>query len=243
MTALSPVDFPDWNPPRDRVTIRDSGVFDPTVPDGQAGSIIVPPDGVDNVVLITGFLEPGTALVVASRLLDGEDPSPRQIVNLASVDFAVALPVAHRGNGLIVEGHNDSGATVDFAFTLDSVAGATVDNVIPANATYVFDGLTVPTMAAGSPIDVPQAAIYDRCVVSAQCDQPYTVTVRRAMSLKDPPYTIVTFDELVATSAMSASVTVDVPVGAAGFAVILSGTGLSDGTASVLARSYRAAGF
>lgn len=243
MTSLAPVDFPDWNPPRDRVTIRDSGLFDLTVPDGQAGSIIVPPDGVDNVILVTGFLDPGTALVVASRLLDNEDPSPRQIVNMASVDFSVALPVAHRGFGLIVEGHNDSGGTVTFALTLDSVAGARVDDVIPANTTYVFDGIVVPAVADGDPIDIPQAAFYDRCVVSATADQPYTVTIRRAMSLKDPPYTIITFDELVATVAASGDVTVDVPVGAAGFAVIVGGTGVTPGTASVLARSYRAAGF
>lgn len=243
MTALSPVDFPDWNPPRDRVTIRNSGLFDVVIPDTQASSEIFTPDAVDNVVLVTGFLPVGCALVVASRLLDDEDPSPRQLVNLATTDFQVMLPVAHRGFGLIVEGHNDSGADAAFTFNLDSIAGARVDDVVPADAGYVFDGLVVPAISDGDPVDVPQAGLYARCALSVTCDQPYTVTVRRARSLKDPPYTIVTFDELVATVAAPGDVTVDVPVGAAGFAVILSGTGATPGAAALQVRSYRAAGF
>lgn len=241
--TLAPTDFPDWNPPRDRIVSRVGPAHADTVPTGDAPGVGFTGTDADNVLTVGVTLQPGTGVAVfASQGSVSPNPT-RQVANIATVDYLAKVPMVHYGLGGGVQIFNASGADFDYGWQLDSYSGVDPNSFLPETLDQIFGDVAVPAMGDGDPVDVPNAAMYTRCTICVVADQAFSVTVRRAMFQQDHmsgDWVLTTFDDAVGV--LTGGV-VDVPVGAPGFAVILSGTSITAGTAQLLTRCYRPSGF
>lgn len=242
MSLPTSVDFPDWNPPRDRAAAREVADTVGTVAAGGSVELTFTPDLLDNVVFVSALIAADCGIVVQSVVLDALDVLQRGVVNAGGGSLRAVIPIMHLGAGLNVFVLNGSGADFDYEIIATAIAGVPPDLPVPAQQTFTVDGLVVPATSDADLVALAQASTYDRATVSVTCDQPYTVSVLRSELVDRSGFVVQSFRELVATVASPGDVTVDVPVGASGFGVIVAGTGITAGTATVCTRLYRSGG-
>lgn len=242
MSAPS-IDFPDWNPPRDRVAARPQTVQQGTLPPGFDTFGFLAPELCDNAMFFTVNLPPLTAIYAGPSIAGSSDQRPRGAINLAGDPALVVVPVGWLGENESFQLINASPDSWDYEVDSIGFQGLMSDLLVPSTRVDVVDGLTVPGMDAAAPAENWWAGSYERATVQVHCDVPYTVTVRRSYTADRSGWVIDWFDELVATAASAGDTFADVPIGSDGFAVIVGGTGVTDGTCTVSTRSYRAAGY
>jgi len=238
------VDFPDWNPPRDRISSRLAAESTGTVAAGDVVELTYPTGTIDNLVIISGLVPAQCAIVMQSVVLDAVDELQRGVVNVAGADqLRAVIPIENLGAGVNAFLFNGSGADWVYDLTATAIAGCPADIAVPAQQTTSLDGIAVPGSGAAAPFVVGQASTYERVSVCTTCDQPYTVSALRSVVFNDVTPNVATYTEVIATAASGGDSFVDVPIGAEGFALVITGTGATPGTASVLARMYRSSGY
>jgi hypothetical protein len=82
----------------------------------------------------------------------------------------VKLPMVHYGSGGGVRLYNASGGPLLLGWELDSFAGIAAESFLPSSTDVVLDNLAVPALAASVVVDVPQAALYERCTLHRHRD-------------------------------------------------------------------------
>lgn len=236
-------DFPDWNPPRDRPQDSFAQEFTGTLAAGTDTQFGVSPDVVQNAVIAAGFVPTGCALAIGGILDAGNDKLDRFAIAQGPLGFTPTLLSVNTGGGMLLGLYNTSGSDWVYQIDLTTYAGTPNDLVLPAQYTESAYQLPVPGSADSDLVDLEFAPEYTRATLSVSCDQPFSVTLRRAQIMFHPGPVLVTFDEVVVAPRAAGDATVDVPLGANGVAYFVTGTGATPGHANVIARMYRAAGF
>lgn len=242
MSAVS-VDFPDWNPPRDRAALRSVDTLFATLPAGDSVNYPYAPVQVDNVVIVAGILAPSTAIHLGTAEVFGPVETLRGAINAGPTDVPFTMVTNFVGGTIQVELVNASGVDWGYTMFVETVAGVVPDQTLPEQLMRIVNDLTVPATADADAFVVGDAGMYTHATVIVQCDQPYEVIVRRSWLNLDPTPAIVSADELAATAASAGDTISDVAVGANGFAIVVRGTGATPGTASVVVRLDRPGGF
>lgn len=241
--TIPSVDFPDWNPPRDRAAFRPVATIFTSIAAGDEFEPSYDPVQLDNAVIVQGNLAPGCAVHVGAIGLFGPAQNLRGAINAGVTDARFIIVTNFIGAAVYVDLINASAVTWNALVFVDTVAGVQPDLILPAQLMAITNQIVVPATAEADAIVIGDAGEYTRATVQTTCDQPYTVTIRRSwLDLTGSP-AIVSVDELAATAAGAGDTSVDVPVGANGFAVVVSGTGITPGTADVAVRLYRSGGF
>lgn len=237
------VDYPDWNPPRDRPSFRSVETLSASLLAGDSVNVPLDPEQVDAAVIVQGSIEPGMALHLGSPVVFGPIENQRGVINIGPDPLGVTLVSSFIGAGMQLEIANASLVTVAYVLFVTTVAGVQTDLVLPQQQMAVKNAVAVPAGGDADAFTVGLAGEYTRATIAVDCDQPYTVTVRRSWLDSSGALSIVSIDELVATVAGAGASFTDTLVGANGYAVIVSGTGATPGTAQIAVRLYRAGGY
>lgn len=236
-------DFPDDTQPSNQVNTVSTFEAAGTIVTGSIDLLGLDSNQSGAAVILTGPLPAGCAAFMGATVPGSADHLDRGMINLAAADFDLVLPCGSLGAGVLIGLVNLSGVNWDFDLFVQSFAGVAQSLTMPAQVVESFHAIAVPGLGASPIIDLRRSTAYERVTLTLLCTKAATVTIRRSAVKFVPPYAIVTFDELAATLVANVPQTVDVPVGTDGFALIFTGTGVTAGLGTIVARSYRAQGF